>query len=184
METTLISLGLAPAKGGSLEPERMTFADDGGIPNTPLATLLFRSRGLDPRLDREAVAHCFERVFATNGWRPSWRGGVYPYHHYHSIAHEAFGVLSGRGRLRLGGEQGEDVDIRAGDALVLPAGTGHCHLQASDDFLLLAAYPEDQRELDLIRADPAEHDAAVARIAKVSRPARDPLGGEMKRWWP
>ena len=67
--------------------------------------------------------------------------------------------------------------------LVLPAGTGHCCLDASDDFLLLAAYPEDQTELDLIRADPAEHDAAVARIKRVSRPERDPLGGAMSRWW-
>ncbi|SEL33779.1 cupin domain-containing protein [Halomonas daqiaonensis] len=184
MEATLATLGLEPVENGSLVPERMTFADDGRIPNTRLATLLFRSRGLDTQLDREAVAHCFERVFTTNGWRSSWRGGVFPYHHYHSIAHEAFGVLSGWGRLRLGGEQGEDVDVRAGDVLVLPAGTGHCHIQASDDFLLLAGYPEDQRELDLIRDDPTEHDAAVARIERVSRPARDPLGGELARWWP
>ncbi|MBB3183796.1 uncharacterized protein YjlB [Halomonas fontilapidosi] len=184
MEATLKTLGLAPEEGGPLMPERLTFADDGGIPNTRLPTLLFRSSGVEPGLDRNAVADCFEQLFARHGWRPSWRGGVYPYHHYHSIAHEAFGVLSGRGSLRLGGEQGEDVDIRAGEVLVLPAGTGHCHRWASDDFLLLAAYPEDQRELDLIRDEPAEHDAAVARIAKLSRPEHDPLGGELARWWP
>ncbi|SFU58546.1 cupin domain-containing protein [Halomonas korlensis] len=184
MEAVLSKLGLADEGGGPVAPERMTFSDDGAIPNTRLATLLFRSRGLDPQLDREAVADCFAPLFTANGWRPSWRGGVYDYHHYHSIAHEAFAVLSGWGRLRLGGEQGDDVEIRAGDALVLPAGTGHCHVQASEDFLLLAAYPEDQRELDLIRADPVEHDAAVARIAKVSRPERDPLGGELAHWWP
>ncbi|WP_197567566.1 cupin domain-containing protein [Billgrantia diversa] len=183
MDETRMDLGLADAQGEPVAPERLTFADDGRIPNSRLAALAFRSRGVNPVLDREAIAARFETLFGANGWRSSWRGGVYDYHHYHSIAHEAFGVLSGWGKLRLGGEQGDDVELRTGDALVLPAGTGHCHLEASDDFLLLAAYPEDQRELDLLRADPAEHDAAVARIARVSRPTHDPLGGETARWW-
>jgi uncharacterized protein YjlB len=183
MGDRLTALGLANGDGQPVEPERMIFADDGCIPNTPLATLAFRSRGVSPVLDREAIAERFERLFRANGWQPSWRGGVYDYHHYHSIAHEAFGVLSGRGRLRLGGEQGGDVELSVGDALVLPAGTGHCHLWASADFQLLAAYPQDQRELDLIRADPEAHDAAVARIARVSQPPHDPLGGDTARWW-
>ncbi|MFQ3786577.1 cupin domain-containing protein [Halomonas sp. A29] len=183
MDETRMDLGLADAQGGPVVPERLSFADDGRIPNSRLATLAFRSRGVNPVLGREAIAERFERLFSAYGWRPSWRGGVYDYHHYHSIAHEAFGVLSGWGRLRLGGEGGSDLDLHTGDALVLPAGTGHCHLESSDDFLLLAAYPEDQHELDLLRADPAEHDAAVARIARVSRPLCDPLGGGTAQWW-
>ncbi|MGQ4878454.1 cupin domain-containing protein [Billgrantia sp. LNSP4103-1] len=183
MDETRRDLGLADGQGEPVAPEQLHFADDGCIPNSPLATLAFRSRGVNPVLDREAIAERFERLFHAHGWRPSWRGGVYDYHHYHSIAHEAFGVLSGWGRLRLGGERGDDVELRTGDALVLPAGTGHCHLAASDDFLLLAAYPEDQPELDLIGADPEAHDAAVARIAQVSQPPYDPLGGETARWW-
>lgn len=183
MDDTLAILGLKSKETGAIAPEQLIFDDDGRIPNTRLATLLFRSRGLDPALDREAVAQCFERLFSANDWVPSWRGGVYDYHHYHSIAHEAFGALSGWGRLRLGGEAGRDVEIHAGDSLVLPAGTGHCHLKSSDDFLLLAAYPVDQQELDLLRGDPAEHDAAVERIRRVSRPERDPLGSAMANWW-
>lgn len=183
MDEQLTALGLKGMHDGSVVPERLTFEDDGRIPNTRLATLLFRSRGLDESLDREAVAERFSAIFTANGWTPSWRGGVYDYHHYHSIAHEAFGALSGWGRLRLGGESGQDVEIHAGDSLVLPAGTGHCSLEASDDFLLLAAYPADQTDLDLLRADPAEHDAAVARIRRVSRPACDPLGNPIERWW-
>ncbi|MCG7601435.1 cupin domain-containing protein [Halomonas sp. McH1-25] len=183
MNDRLTALGLQGGTNGSVTPERLTFDDDGRIPNTRLATLLFRSQGLDESLDREAIAERFSAIFTANGWTPSWRGGVYDYHHYHSIAHEAFGALSGWGRLRLGGESGQDVEIRAGDSLVLPAGTGHCSLEASDDFLLLAAYPADQTELDLLRADPAEHDAAVARIRQVSRPERDPLGNSIDQWW-
>lgn len=183
MDDSLEMLGLAEAHGGSVAPECRRFNDDGRIPNSPLPTLLFRSHGVAGALDREAIAACFERLFCANGWQPSWRGGVYDYHHYHSIAHETFGVLSGRSRLRLGGERGEDFTLEVGDVLVLPAGTGHCHLEASEDFLLLAAYPEDQRQLDLIGADPEAHDAAVARIAQVSLPPRDPLGGDSARWW-
>ncbi|RCV89225.1 cupin domain-containing protein [Billgrantia montanilacus] len=183
MDETRKELGLESAQGGPVAPERRIFADDGRIPNSRLATLHFHSRGVNPVLDRDAIAEHFERLFAANGWQPSWRGGVYDYHHYHSITHEAFGVLSGWGKLRLGGERGDDVELRTGDALVLPAGTGHCHLESSDDFLLLAAYPEDQRELDLLPADPVEHFAAVARIVKVSIPPCDPLGGDTGRWW-
>ena len=183
MNDKLADLGLKGIAEGSVAPEQLVFEDDGRIPNTPLATLVFRSQGLDGSLDREAIAERFTAIFAANGWTPSWRGGVYDYHHYHSIAHEAFGALSGWGRLRLGGESGRDVEIRAGDSLVLPAGTGHCSLEASDDFLLLAAYPADQTDLDLLRADPAEHDAAVERIRRVSRPARDPLGNPIEQWW-
>ncbi len=183
MDDTLAGLGLVADAQGAVTPERLTFDDDGRIPNTRLATLLFRSRGLADGLEREAVAERFARRFAASGWPSSWRGGVYRYHHYHSIAHEAFGALAGWGRLRLGGEAGRDVEVQAGDALVLPAGTGHCCLDASDDFLLLAAYPADQTELDQLRADPTEHDAAVARIARVSRPELDPLGGTLADWW-
>ncbi|MEC9483098.1 MAG: cupin, partial [Halomonas sp.] len=103
MVDALAALGLKGSRDGSVVPERLTFEDDGRIPNTRLATLLFRSQGLDGTLDREAIAERFSAIFTANGWTPSWRGGVYDYHHYHSIAHEAFGALSGGGRLRLGG---------------------------------------------------------------------------------
>ncbi|KXS38970.1 cupin domain-containing protein [Modicisalibacter sp. 'Wilcox'] len=179
MDDTLGALGLEI-------PDCLHFADDGAIPNSRLATLVFRAHRV-PRSeggDRERLAARFGARFAASGWPASWRGEVFDYHHYHSTAHEAFGVLSGWGLLRLGGEAGRDVEVRRGDVLVLPAGTGHCQRDASEDFLLLAAYPEDQPTLDLIGADPARHDAAVARIAEVSQPARDPLGGEMARWWP
>jgi len=85
-------------------------------------------------------------------------------------------VASGWARVMLGGENGREVELRAGDAVVLPAGTGHCALQASEDFQVVAGYPIDQ-QYDMQRPDAATLDAARERIAGVGVPISDPLAG-------
>jgi mannose-6-phosphate isomerase-like protein (cupin superfamily) len=42
--------------------------------------------------------------------------------HYHLVAEEIYHLVSGTGRLRLGGEQ---ADVRAGDTIVIPPGVRH-----------------------------------------------------------
>jgi uncharacterized protein YjlB len=37
---------------------------------------------------------------------------------------------------------GQEIDVRAGDVIVLPAGTGHCSLQSSRDYRYIGVYPE------------------------------------------
>lgn len=86
------------------------------------------------------------------------------------------GVSRGWARVLLGGEQGQEVELKACDALVLPAGTGHCGVQASADFEVVAGYPPEQR-YDLLRPDARNHDAARERIARVGVPISDPLTG-------
>ncbi len=151
------------------EPKALRFPDVGPIPNNPrLPALYYKTAiplGADPPAD-------IERVFRENGWPPQWRYGIYPFHHYHSTAHEALGVVRGSAQVKLGGESGETFEFAPGDVAVLPAGTGHRCLASSADFLVVGAYPPGQK-WDLIRADePEKKAAAVKRIARVPLPER------------
>ena len=58
----------------------------------------------------------------------------------------------------------------------LPAGTGHCNAGSEPGLLVVGAYPDWMR-WDLRRGDPAEHDEAVANIARVPLPDTDPVEG-------
>jgi uncharacterized protein YjlB len=164
-----------------IETIELTFGDDGATPNNPDFAFLLHKRAVEG-----ADAARVEATFAANGWVGLWRDGVYPFHHYHSTCHEALGVARGWAEVRFGGERGETVRLEAGDVAVLPAGTGHKRIEASDDFLIVGAYPPMQ-PYDLIRSDETgEHDAAVERIAAVPVPPTDPVfgqdGGLKERW--
>ncbi|EXF44909.1 double-stranded beta helix domain-containing protein [Pseudomonas sp. BAY1663] len=158
--------------GSAPHPEQLRFASDGRTPNSPHPLLIYRQL---PLADGD-LAVAFERLFDSHLWPAAWRGSIYDYQHYHSTAHEVLGVCRGWARVMLGGERGREVELRAGDALVLPAGTGHCCMQASADFQVVAGYPAGQH-YDLLRPDEAGHDAARERIAQVGVPISDPLAG-------
>ncbi len=160
-------------------PETATFTGDGSIPNSRLPVLIYRD--LDLAQDPSRA----ERAFAANGWSGAWRDGIYPFHHFHSTAHEVLAICAGRARVTLGGAGGHAFEVRRGDVLILPAGTGHRNDGASDDLLVVGAYPGGM-SWDLRRGDPEEYDEVRANIDAVPLPGVDPVGGRdgaLARLW-
>ncbi|HUJ34865.1 MAG TPA: cupin domain-containing protein [Solirubrobacteraceae bacterium] len=115
----------------------------------------------------------------------AWRDGIFPFHHFHSTAHEVLGIARGTADVILGGPSGRHFALAAGDVVVLPAGTGHCNAGSSADLLVVGAYPNGMR-WDLRRGDPAERDEVLANIARVPTPDQDPVRGRdgplVERW--
>lgn len=156
-------------------PNAYRFRDDGQTPNNPVFPVVhYRSpvklpEGLDP-------AAVFEVLFSSNGWRRSWRDGIIPFLHFHTRSHEVLGIARGRVRVQLGGRRGRRFDLKAGDVVVLPAGTGHKRMSASRDLLVVGAYPEGG-DYDQPAPGEVDHETAVASIAAVKAPATDPVYG-------
>jgi uncharacterized protein YjlB len=152
--------------------------DTGRFPNNPtLPVLVYRQ--IVPRefAPAESIASWFEEVWRQHGWAAAWRYGVYDFPHYHSTAHEVLGVYRGHASLRIGDRSGYTVEARAGDMLVLPAGTAHQNLGASLDFHVVGGYPSGQTP-DLHCGRDGECPAADERIAQVPLPVRDPVFGD------
>jgi uncharacterized protein YjlB len=151
-------------------PETLRFTDDGWFPNSSLPLLVYRAA-----LPSDAGAMI--RTFAGHGWSNAWRNGIFPYHHFHSIAHEVLGIASGWVQVAFGGPSGQAVTVRVGDVVVIPAGVAHRNLGQSRDLLVVGAYPGGS-DYDIRRGDPAEHAAALRAIAQVPLPDSDPVLGE------
>ena len=150
--------------------ETWTAPPGGPIPNGRFPVLLYHDVDVSDA----------QRLFAANGWGGSWVDGVFDFHHFHSTSHEVLAVIAGRATLELGGPQGKSFDVRAGDVIVLPAGTGHRRASAEADFRVVGAYPVGQEDYDLLRE---ANDAARERIAALGPPDSDPVGGEgVARW--
>jgi uncharacterized protein YjlB len=166
------------------KPNVFRFTDDGLIPNNPKLPLIVY-RGPVRLTDAEDPAAIFEVLFHSNGWKSSWRDGIYDYVHYHSQIHEALGIARGQASVRFGGSRGRVLKLKAGDVAILPAGTGHEQLDEGDDLLVVGAYPAVGK-YDLCRASEAEHDRAVKTISRAAIPRKDPVygsSGPLPRLW-
>lgn len=163
----------------TITPRVLMLSSKDWVPNNShLPVLIYK--GVITDGDR---ASQFEQRFADNGWPPQWRDGIFDYHHYHSTAHEVLGISRGAARLIIGGPGGEEIEVEAGDALLLPAGTGHCRLSASLDFQVVGAYPPGM-EFDLCKQ--AATPAILARIVALPFPESDPLNGNapaLTQYW-
>jgi uncharacterized protein YjlB len=158
-------------------------AADGAIPNHPRWPLLVYPAALT--LSGPDPAALFEEIFTRNGWPAAWRNGVFPFHHYHSNAHEVLGVYSGEVTVQFGGDAGVKIVARPGDVIVLPAGTGHKKLSSSGLLGVVGAYP-DGAHPDTCMPPFARSKKSVVAVAQVRLPAGDPVfgkGGPLFEHW-
>jgi uncharacterized protein YjlB len=157
-------------------PQRYRFRQSGLVPNHPRWPLIhYRSvvrfrAGIDP-------AALFEDLFERNGWDDSWRDGVYDYLHYHARIHEVMGVGRGFAVVQFGGKSGRKLRVKAGDVVVLPAGTGHELISASKDFLVVGAYPATGT-YDLCKPTAHAFRKAIKSVPRVPPPRKDPVYGK------
>lgn len=162
--------------------ETCLLAEHGWVPNNARLPVIFYRHAVLAG-STEDTATTFEDLFARHGWPAQWRDGIYDYHHYHSTAHEVLGIAAGSADLLIGGPDGNAITVEAGDALLLPTGTGHCAVDSSDDFLVVGGYPEGQT-WDICREAPDTE--ARRRMATLPFPHMDPVvgtDGPIVRYW-
>jgi len=159
------------------------FEDDGTIPNNPTLPLLVYPQVLTE--DTLDPSRC-EEVLSANGWGSSWVDGVFPYHHYHSTSHEILCVIGGSASIAFGGPEGETIQVSAGDAVVIPAGVGHCNKGSDGGFTVIGAYPRGQENYDLRTGEEGERPEVLENISNTTLPESDPLFGAegplVRRW--
>jgi uncharacterized protein YjlB len=176
----MTSSSSSPSLSGVVEVTALLLTPRDFLPNNVRLPVLVYARPLAGAAD---LAQSFETRFGQNGWPAQWRDSIYDFHHYHSEGHEVLGIAAGTAKVMLGGPGGHVVDLSAGDVPLLPAGTGHCRLEASDDLLVVGAYPPGQS--GDIRREPADA-AVMQRIARLSFPVADPVfgrDGPLTRHW-
>lgn len=158
---------------GGVEYRAWGFQRGETVPNNPSLPLLLYEKVFSGNSD---LAGRFEEHYDRHGWGGTWRNGIFPYHHYHSTAHEVLGIARGTAEVRFGGPQGKTVGVEAGDLAILPAGTGHKRIQASRDLLVVGGYSRGQNA-DLVRADSPPSPDVLESIRTVSLPESCPVLG-------
>jgi uncharacterized protein YjlB len=85
------------------------------------------------------------------------------------------GIARGTGKVQFGGKLGKTIALKAGDIAVLPAGTGHRCLSASEEFLVVGAYPPAGKYDECTTSE--DHDPALKTFPRIGRPRKDPVYG-------
>ncbi|KAL4955434.1 hypothetical protein BDW69DRAFT_204522 [Aspergillus filifer] len=159
-------------------------------PNNPLPVLHYQNVLPEPRTEEAAT-----EFLTANKWEKRGTWGAVWTSHFHPNSHECYGVFQGSSTLLLGaaGEDGTDnvglrVTVHTGDAIVLPAGTGHSSVESTDDYRYIGVYPEGcprwRNEFGKTRID---EQTFSDEIAGVGYPEEDPVYGKdgpLMQLWP
>lgn len=168
--------------------EALLVRDDGAfLPNNDQLPVIIYHQVFDPK---EVSASKWEQLFQKNNFGKSWRDGIFTFHHYHSTAHEALGCYGGRARVRLGGDNEKvrkDVELTAGDCILIPTGVAHKNLGQDADFAVVGAYDLDGKSYDMnYGKDAEERRKAEENMKQVKVPRMDPVVGAndgLNQYW-
>ncbi|KAI9704056.1 MAG: hypothetical protein M1820_005678 [Bogoriella megaspora] len=172
-----------------VQPETFFLTPTSKVPNSRLPALVYRSALTPASPPTELSADVVCSRIEPNGWI---KGGIFnhfPTCHFHSVTHEAYGVLKGSSKLRLGRapselEEHDDVivPVSAGDVIVIPAGVSHYWLESSDEppYEYVGLYPEGSPHWDMNLCKASEEETAekAAVASSVPIPTHDPVYGK------
>lgn len=162
---------------------QISVPENNGIPNHPWWPALIYPQAVPSGFSIEQIMALYE----ANLWTRVWAYTIFDYHHFHHAVHEVLTVAKGSAQLHLGGEHGPRKNVKAGDAIILPAGFGHKRLDATSDFIVVGGYPRGQDDVQIISAGEEAARAAKPSIAETPLPEADPIygrGGLIAELWP
>ncbi|EXJ92974.1 hypothetical protein A1O3_01530 [Capronia epimyces CBS 606.96] len=148
-------------------------------PNNELPVLIYRDC-LPLPLSEEKAAEFLE----AHAWVKKGCWGHIGQRHFHPNTHECYGIFQGSSTLLLGcghndtTDGGLEVEVHAGDVVVLPAGTGHCSTKSSKDYKYIGVYPEGAPHwTNQLGKAPIDLEAFRNEIGHVEMPSQDPVNG-------
>ncbi|MDE1548329.1 cupin domain-containing protein [Jeotgalibaca caeni] len=149
-------------------------------PNHPLPILYYPGAIMN-LLEEHDPAQEVLSFLAKNGYTNGWVNGILPEHHFHSNTHEVLACIAGEAHVQLGGPDAEIYPFKKGDIVLLPAGTTHKRIKASDRFRIVGAYP-DGLEPDMQKGD-GDYEKIKKTVAEVAVPETDPVDGKRIEEW-
>ncbi|KAL4799462.1 hypothetical protein BDV19DRAFT_400729 [Aspergillus venezuelensis] len=158
-------------------------------PNSGLPIIHYRGVLPEP-LTEESVTEFLTRDRWGKMGQGTW--GHIAIRHFHPNSHECYGIFQGSSTLLLGvggGDQvgGLEVDVRAGDVIVLPAGTAHSCAKSSKDYRYIGVYPQGcSRWRNEMGSKPIDFASLREETENVAMPEADPVygvGGPLMQLW-
>ena len=156
------------------QPRQYFLEDNGVFPNSRLPVLHYEGMLTLPFV---FPARAVTKMFQKNNWKNNWTQGIYTFHHYHSVTHEALCICKGKTVIQLGGENGVRITVGPGDVIIIPAGVAHRNIGSENDVVCVGGYPGG-KEYDMNYGKAGERPQTDSNIAEVPLPDTDPVSGK------